>query len=73
MPSLAVLFDPSRIVVQPHLCPECSGLMVLTSIKPSRLGFERRMFQGVTCNHVDKVVTETHSMKWMSSGLRAPV
>jgi hypothetical protein len=47
--------------------------MVLTSIKPSRLGFERRMFQGVKCDHVDKVVTETHSMKWMSSGLRAPV
>jgi hypothetical protein len=72
MPSLAALFGPSRIAVQPHLCPECSGLMVLTSIKPLRLGFGRRMFQGVTCNHVDKV-TETHSMKWMSSGLRAPV
>lgn len=73
MPSLAVLFDPSRIAAQPHLCPKCSGLMVLTSIKPSRLEFERRIFQGVKCDHVDKVVTETHSMKWMSSGLRAPV
>src|SRR6185437_896970 len=30
-------------------------------------------FQGVKCNHIDKIVTETHSMKWMSSGLRAPV
>jgi hypothetical protein len=47
--------------------------MVLTCIKPSRLGFERRTFQGVNCNHVDKVVTETHSMQWMHSGLRAPV
>jgi hypothetical protein len=47
--------------------------MALTSIKPSRLGFERRMFQGVNCDHVDNVVTETHSMKWMSSWLRAPV
>jgi hypothetical protein len=46
--------------------------MALTSIKPSRLGFERRMFQGVNCDHVENVVTETHSMKWMSSGLRAP-
>jgi hypothetical protein len=73
MPSLAVLFDPSRIAIQPHPCPKCSGPMVLTSIKPSRLGFERRMFQGVNCDHVDNVVTETHSMKWMSSGLRAPV
>jgi hypothetical protein len=72
MPSLAVLFDPSRIAIQPHLCPKCSGPMVLTSIKPSRLGFERRMFEGVACNHVDKVVVETHSMKWMHSELRAP-
>jgi hypothetical protein len=47
--------------------------MVLTVIKLSHLGFERRIFQGVECDHVDKVVTETHSMKWMSSGLRAPV
>jgi hypothetical protein len=72
MPSLAVLFDPSRIAIQPHLCPRCSGPMVLTCIKPSRLGFERRMFQGVNCDHVDKIVTVTHSIKWMSSGLRAP-
>jgi hypothetical protein len=73
MPFLAVLFDPSRIAIQTHPCPKCSGPMALTSIKPSRLGFERRMFQGVNCDHVDNVVTETHSMKWMSSGLRAPV
>jgi hypothetical protein len=73
MPSLAVLFDPSRIAIEIHPCPKCSGPMVLTHIKPSRLGFERRMFQGVNCHHVDKVVTETNSMKWMSSGLQAPV
>jgi hypothetical protein len=73
MTSLAVLFDPSRIAIQPHLCPKCLGPMVLVHIKPSRIGFEMHTFQGVDCNHVDKVVTETHSMKWMSSGLRAPV
>jgi hypothetical protein len=47
--------------------------MVLTQIKRSRIGFELRMFQGVNCDHVDKFVTETHSMKWMSSALQAPV
>jgi len=47
--------------------------MILAGIKPSRIGFEMRTFQGVDCDHVDKVVSETHSMKWMSSGLRAPV
>ena len=31
-----------------------------------------RTFQGVNCHHVDKLVTETNSMKWRSSGLRAP-
>ena len=73
MLSIAVLFDASRIAVQPHLCPKCLGPMILTRIKPSRLGFEIRTFQGVNCHHVDKVVTETDSMKWMSSGLRAPI
>jgi hypothetical protein len=42
--------------------------MVLTRIKPARIGFELRVFLGVNCDHVDKVVTETHSMKWMCSG-----
>jgi hypothetical protein len=32
-----------------------------------------RTFQGVDCDHVDKVVTKTYSMRWMSSELRAPV
>jgi hypothetical protein len=73
MPSLAVLFDPSHIAIQPHPCPNCSGPMALTHIKPLRLGFESRTFEGINCHHVDKVVTETHSMKWMSSELRAPV
>jgi hypothetical protein len=73
MPSLAVLFDPSRIAILLHPCPKCLGPMVLTRIKPSRIGFEKRMFQGVNCDHVDRVVTETYSMKWMSSGLRSPV
>jgi hypothetical protein len=46
--------------------------MILTYIKPSRIGFELRTFHGVNCDHVDKVVTATESMKWVSSGLRAP-
>jgi hypothetical protein len=71
MPTLAVLFDPSRIAIQPYPCPKCLGPMVLTHIKPSRIGFETLMFQGVNCDHVNKVVTETYAMKWMSSGLRA--
>ena len=72
MPSLAVLFDPSRVAIQPHPCPRCLGPMVLTQIKPSRIGYEVRTFQGIKCHHVDKVVTATEAMKWMSSGLQAP-
>ena len=68
MPSLAVLFDPSRIAIQPHPCLKCSGPMVLLYIKPSRIGFERRMFQGVNYDHVDKIVTETHSMNGCVQG-----
>jgi hypothetical protein len=70
MLSLTVLFDPRRIAILSHPFPKCLGPMVLTHIKPSRIGFEKRTFQGVNCDHV---VTETYSMKWMSSGLRAPV
>ena len=73
MPSLPVLFDPGLIAVLPHSCPKCFGPMVLTHIKPSRIGFEKRTFQGVNCDHVDTVITETQSMKWMSFGPRAPV
>jgi len=73
MASLEVLFDPSSIAIQPHLCPKCLGPMVLARIKPSRIGFEMHTFRGLDCNHVDKVVTETYSMRWMSSELRAPV
>jgi len=73
MPSLAVLLDSSRIAIQAHTCPKCLGSMVLTRIKPSRIGFELRTFQGVNCDHVDKTVTETKSMEWISLGLRASV
>ena len=47
--------------------------MILIRIKPSRIGFDLRTFNGVNCDHVDKVITETDSMKWMCSGLQAPV
>jgi hypothetical protein len=73
MSSVAVLFDASRIAIQAHTCPKCLGPMVLTRIKPSRIGFEMRVFRGVNCDHVDKVVTETKSTNGRSSGLRAPV
>jgi hypothetical protein len=63
VPSLAAFFDPTRVVIQPHACPRCLGPMVLAHIKPSRIGFESRTFQGVNCDHVDKVVSETQSMK----------
>lgn len=31
------------------------------------------VIQTFNCDHVDEVVTESFSMKWISSGLRAPV
>jgi hypothetical protein len=73
MPSIEVLLDSGRIVVQSHVCPKCLGPMTLIRITPSQIGFDLHTFEGVNCHHVDKVVTETKSMKWMSSGLRAPV
>jgi hypothetical protein len=48
--------------------------MDLTYVKPLLVGFEVRTFAEVNCDHFDQIVTETESMKWVSSsGLRAPV
>jgi hypothetical protein len=68
MPSLAVLLDSSRIAIQFHNCPICVGPVVLSPLKSSRIGFELRAFRAVNCDHVDKVASETSTMKWISSG-----
>jgi hypothetical protein len=73
MASLAILFDLSRVAIQLSPCPKCSGPMALTHTKLSRIGYETRTFQGITCDHVYKLETATDSMKWISSGLTAPV
>jgi hypothetical protein len=46
MLSLAALFGRSRLEIKPHPCPRCQGPMVSTHIKPSRIGYEKRTFQG---------------------------
>jgi hypothetical protein len=71
MPSLAVLLDSSRIAIQSHTCPKCVGPVVLSPFKPSRIGFELRTFQGVNCDHVDKVANLIDEMDFFR--LRAPV
>jgi hypothetical protein len=73
MPSSAVLRDSSRIAIVAHICPKCMGPMIMIRVRPSRIGFEARTYHGVNCDHIDKVVTETRSMKWASSGLRPPI
>lgn len=74
MRSPAALFDQGRVTIRPHRCPACSGPMILARIKPARVGFEVRTFEGVNCDHVDRVIAETKSMSWASScGLQAPV
>jgi hypothetical protein len=73
MPSLTVLFDSSRMAMQSRSCPRCLGAMVVRRIKPSRIEFESRRPEGANCDHLDRVVTETHSLRWVSSKVRAPV
>jgi hypothetical protein len=73
MPSLAVLLDSSRIAIQSHTCPKCVGPVVLSPFKPSRIGFELRTFQGVNCDHVDKVASKNLIDEMDFFGLRAPV
>jgi hypothetical protein len=56
----------------PHLS-QMSGANGPDAYQALGIGFELRTFQGVNCDHVDKVASETNSMKWISSGRRAPV
>lgn len=67
------LVDQGSIAIRSHCCPACSGPMILTLTKPSGIGSEMRVFQGVNCDHVDRIIAETKSMSWASSwGLQAP-
>ena len=73
MSSLEVSLDSSHKATQSHVCPKCLGPMTLIRIKPSGIRFDECTFRGTHCDHIDKVVTVTQSMKWISSGLQAPV
>jgi hypothetical protein len=73
MPSSQLSLDPDRVAIRSHICPKCLGQMNLICVKTALIGFEVRTFAGINCDHFDQVVTETASMKWRSSGLRAPV
>ena len=54
-------------------CPTCGVRMMLTSIKPSALGFDLRTFKCDVCHHTEKLTVATNSRRWRSSGLQAPV
>jgi hypothetical protein len=74
MQSAAALFDQGGKSIRSHRCPSCSGPMILSFTRPSGIGLEMRVFQGVNCDHIDRVSAETKSMSWASSyGLQAPV
>jgi hypothetical protein len=64
--------DPVGVAIEPHVCSKCFGPTMLIYVKPLLVGFEMHTFVGVHCDHVDKVITETNSMKWASYGPRAP-
>ena len=51
-------------------CPNWYSQMMLTSIKPSMLGFDLRTIRCDVCNHTEKLVVETNAKRWRSSGLR---
>ena len=44
-------------------CPNCRSQLMLTNIKPSRLGFDLRTFKCDGCNHVHKLTVETNAKK----------
>jgi predicted Zn finger-like uncharacterized protein len=50
-------------------CPNCRTRMMLTSIKPSRLGFDLRTFKCDACNHTEKLAVETNAKRQHSIGM----
>jgi hypothetical protein len=58
--------------IQGAPCLTCRATMMLTNIKPSRLGFDLRTFKCDNCNHTEKLSVQTNAKRWRSSGLRAP-
>jgi hypothetical protein len=46
--------------------------MMLTSIKPSALGFDLRTFKCDGCNHTENIAVTTNAKRWRSSGLQVP-
>ena len=52
-------------------CPNCRTRMMLTSIKPSRLGFDLRTFKCGGCNHTEKLAVETNAKRRRSIRLPA--
>jgi hypothetical protein len=51
--------------------PNCRTRMMLTSIKPSRLGFDLRTFKCDECHHIEKLAVETNAKRRRSIGLAA--
>jgi hypothetical protein len=45
--------------------------MMLTSVKPSRLGFDLRTFKCDECHHIEKLAVETNAKRRRSIGLAA--
>jgi hypothetical protein len=43
--------------------------MMLTSIKPSRLGFDLRTFKCDECHHIEKLAVETNAKRRRSTRL----
>jgi hypothetical protein len=68
----------SPIVVESDPCPKCQGSMILARIKPGRLNFDLRTFECVKCNHIEKTLVATDSIRsadalgWLLGELRSP-
>jgi len=66
-------FDPNRIAIKEHTCPRCAGAMVLVHVRPVRIGYDVRTYEGVSCSHIDRIIVATQPVKWPSERLRAHV
>jgi hypothetical protein len=60
-------FKANRIKGRP--CGKCKATMILVGAEPAQLGFDRRTFGCVRCDHREWVTVETKSKNWLDAGM----
>jgi uncharacterized protein (UPF0212 family) len=63
MPESHPLPDYINVRIQRPACPRCHVHMMFARIMPARIGFDFRIFECPTCDHVHEVIVATEALE----------